>query len=1193
MEDVTPQQGKLDFASLSDADRLRLMTRLGKGELSPASLRRQSSVEAAAEAKSPTTAAAAPPPLLTQQRSFSLSRNIATRVHALNGSGGAPRSFKVDAFASSLSEEDRAAIVRDWVREHGRRAAWKNSPSNRALASNFYVFHHDAVNGPAIRDAWPPLGENGATSPPGLEFFCLHKHASESPRHRIGRADHFCVVLTDEVGRATYAHCAHYIEKTRESVVFAAAAGLPAPPPRVRSNDIVLCFVSALPHFALFEDILDTLLTLHTNVDTGGQLAWESHSSFTKHSSSSPRGDDDVPRTAIAECYVDFIVGELRVPKPSWRVHIRDGRARTRELHLETPPEMSLPAVEAECFETLFRYLSIGNVVHIVTTLIHEHSVLFVAAERGPLAKVAAAIRALIWPLDWPHAFSPVLPHHRLSILEAPMPFVAGTTLSNLGHPAKGSNGNGTVFDIIDKRKFTVVWLDANVVIGPASKLSKKARRGPVVAEIPFLLRSRLLRKLRAVVPSPKEHDPASLGQWRRGGKAKELRQNKRKNKSFKCGVVLTETQPDQIAGELAFHDGDVLEMLDEGRPGIELDERKLRRLGSDFALAEGGGAWSLCRLKRCVGWVRNSQLRKAGAPEAAAAAAAAVASKRVCDEIHVEVVHPRKRVKMCSREIDSALKMPRGEARDHIVRALREEKKLLVEEQRQGAGADTAAATAAAAAAAHGGGAQSVPSAAAKDAPLTANETPWQCEVRAAFLDVLVALLGSYRNGMPMTNDGPSRVIEFDIDEFIAHLPYECSDAKSQAFARESVVETQLAMLFMMEADSEAAYRSAPAAEGASAAWISMTGAEGVALFDAIVRYSRGGASTGGSSSTTTPAVPATVLRPLSPLANVTDPAIQSAVDSSRWEMGVHHMSVHDADGMPSAVGGERRRARIAAAELAWRSGHRVAREELQAQLPDDHCVSFFPPLESALFGEEDSATVGAEAPAALVNDAAMGAADEDAAAATSTDDGSLLSTPAKKKKDRNSLEVAAASGGPLPFGWASHANDDGRTYYYNALTRKTTWIFPKGVAIAGSALLASDGAAVLPPGWEAHVSDDGLTYFHHPLTRKTTWTLPSPSERGSENDHEAAAGVDLDAVDDDDESSSSDWSSDDDGIVGAWRGSITGPIIPEEAEARETEKTSTGEATRRPSIVESVMLTSRQPSRSRAALESPETLP
>jgi WW domain len=131
-----------------------------------------------------------------------------------------------------------------------------------------------------------------------------------------------------------------------------------------------------------------------------------------------------------------------------------------------------------------------------------------------------------------------------------------------------------------------------------------------------------------------------------------------------------------------------------------------------------------------------------------------------------------------------------------------------------------------------------------------------------------------------------------------------------------------------------------------------------------------------------------------------------------------------------------------------------------------------------------------------------------------------------------------AAASGKPL---WAKNMAASGRAYYYNRLTRKTSWEPPPGFAddADAAAVLAtrsttmstfaqqravasgfnaaadvqkiespqttatvpttpapSGPASPLPPGWVAYKSPEGKDYYHNAATGKTVWQRPILSE-------------------------------------------------------------------------------------------------
>ncbi|OAX42845.1 HECT-domain-containing protein [Rhizopogon vinicolor AM-OR11-026] len=83
-----------------------------------------------------------------------------------------------------------------------------------------------------------------------------------------------------------------------------------------------------------------------------------------------------------------------------------------------------------------------------------------------------------------------------------------------------------------------------------------------------------------------------------------------------------------------------------------------------------------------------------------------------------------------------------------------------------------------------------------------------------------------------------------------------------------------------------------------------------------------------------------------------------------------------------------------------------------------------------------------------------------------------------------------------PLPAGWEERRTPEGRPYFVDHHTRLTTWIDPRTVQVAASAISASTTANAnmgpLPSGWEMRLTSTGRVYFVDHNTRTTSWDDP-----------------------------------------------------------------------------------------------------
>lgn len=71
----------------------------------------------------------------------------------------------------------------------------------------------------------------------------------------------------------------------------------------------------------------------------------------------------------------------------------------------------------------------------------------------------------------------------------------------------------------------------------------------------------------------------------------------------------------------------------------------------------------------------------------------------------------------------------------------------------------------------------------------------------------------------------------------------------------------------------------------------------------------------------------------------------------------------------------------------------------------------------------------------------------------------------------------------------WTEHKSPDGRTYYYNTLTKKSYWDKPDELKSPAERKLSQ-----CP--WKEYKSDSGKVYYHNVVTKESRWTIPKELE-------------------------------------------------------------------------------------------------
>ncbi|XP_041865366.1 suppression of tumorigenicity 5 protein isoform X2 [Melanotaenia boesemani] len=98
-------------------------------------------------------------------------------------------------------------------------------------------------------------------------------------------------------------------------------------------------------------------------------------------------------------------------------------------IELRRPTDSRLEHVD---FDSLFKCLSVRQVIRVFASLLLERRVIFVADKLSTLSSCMHAVVALLYPFSWQHTFIPVLPGSMLDIVCCPTPFLVGLLSSSL-----------------------------------------------------------------------------------------------------------------------------------------------------------------------------------------------------------------------------------------------------------------------------------------------------------------------------------------------------------------------------------------------------------------------------------------------------------------------------------------------------------------------------------------------------------------------------------------------------------------------------------------------------------------------------------------------------------------------------------------------------------------------------------------
>lgn len=107
-------------------------------------------------------------------------------------------------------------------------------------------------------------------------------------------------------------------------------------------------------------------------------------------------------------------------------------------------------------------------------------------------------------------------------------------------------------------------------------------------------------------------------------------------------------------------------------------------------------------------------------------------------------------------------------------------------------------------------------------------------------------------------------------------------------------------------------------------------------------------------------------------------------------------------------------------------------------------------------------------------------------------------------------------------PEDWKEHTDKaSGRKYYFNTVTKKSSWVKPLGFLTAQEKLQPVSSEVIDGTDWKVVFTRGGQSYYHNATTNQTTWTLPDSlnAPKLSAEDIEAELNANKRKADDDQE--------------------------------------------------------------------------
>ncbi|KAF2074373.1 hypothetical protein CYY_004307 [Polysphondylium violaceum] len=124
------------------------------------------------------------------------------------------------------------------------------------------------------------------------------------------------------------------------------------------------------------------------------------------------------------ERYIYNLVQEIPLPQPGANIVSFNLGGQT-QIPLKRPSDCLLPTPDLS-FNILFKCLDIRNVLLVLKCILLEEKIIIISSQYSLLTYISEIISSLLYPLQFPHVYVPILPELLLEYVYSPFPFIMG-----------------------------------------------------------------------------------------------------------------------------------------------------------------------------------------------------------------------------------------------------------------------------------------------------------------------------------------------------------------------------------------------------------------------------------------------------------------------------------------------------------------------------------------------------------------------------------------------------------------------------------------------------------------------------------------------------------------------------------------------------------------------------------------------